>query len=202
MAITAEMVKKLRDKTGAGMMDCKRALAETDGDFDKAVDLLRQKGLAVAAKRESKVASEGIITSYIHTGGKIGVLVELNCETDFVARTDEFKELGHDLAMHIAWSNPSYVRREEIPEDFLQREREIHRQWAINEGKPPQAIDKIVEGKMESFYSANCLLDQPFVKDNDMSVNDRLTEVMGKLGEKIAVGRFVRLRVGELESLA
>ena len=202
MAITAEMVKKLRDKTGAGMMDCKRALAETNGDFDKAVDLLRQKGLAVAAKRESKVASEGIITSYIHTGGKIGVLVELNCETDFVARTDEFKELGHDLAMHIAWSNPSYVRREEIPEDFLEREREIHRQWAINEGKPPQAIDKIMEGKMESFYSSNCLLDQPFVKDNDLSVNDRITEVMGKLGEKIAVGRFVRLRVGELESLA
>ena len=202
MAITAEMVKKLRDKTGAGMMDCKRALAETEGDFDKAIDLLRQKGLAVAAKRESKIASEGIITSYIHTGGKIGVLVELNCETDFVARTDEFKELGHDLAMHIAWSNPSYVRREEIPEDFLEREREIHRQWAINEGKPPQAIDKIVEGKMESFYSTNCLLDQPFVKDNDMSVNDRITEVMGKLGEKIAVGRFVRLRVGELESLA
>jgi elongation factor Ts len=202
MAITAEMVKKLRDKTGAGMMDCKRALAETEGDFDKAIDLLRQKGLAVAAKRESKIASEGIITSYIHTGGKIGVLVELNCETDFVARTDEFKELGHDLAMHIAWSNPSYVRREEIPESLMEREREIHHQWAINEGKPPQAIDKIVDGKMESFYSTNCLLDQPFVKDNDMSVNDRITEAMGKLGEKIAVGRFVRLRVGELESLA
>ena len=125
MAITAEMVKELRDKTGAGMMDCKRALAETEGDFEKAVDLLRQKGLAVAAKREAKIASEGIVTSYIHTGGKIGVLVELNCETDFVARTDEFKELGHDLAMHIAWSNPSYVRREEIPEDFLAREREM-----------------------------------------------------------------------------
>ena len=202
MAITAEMVKELRDKTGAGMMDCKRALAETEGDFEKAVDLLRQKGLAVAAKREAKIASEGIVTSYIHTGGKIGVLVELNCETDFVARTDEFKELGHDLAMHIAWSNPSYVRREEIPEDFLAREREIHRQWAVNEEKPPQAIDKIVEGKMESFYSSNCLLDQPFVKDNDKSVNDRITEVMGKLGEKIAVGRFVRLRVGESESLA
>ena len=199
MAITAEMVKELREKTGAGMMDCKRALQETNGDFETAVDLLRQKGLAVAAKRESKVASEGVIASYIHTGGKIGVLVELNCETDFVARTDEFQELGHDIAMQIAWSNPSCVRREEVPQDVIEKEREVYREWAKNQGKPPQAVEKIADGKIESFYSTNCLLDQPFVKDGDLTVNDRIVEVMGRLGEKIAVKRFVRFRVGESE---
>jgi len=199
MAITAEMVKNLRDKTGAGMMDCKRALEETNGDFEMAVDVLRKKGLAVAAKRQSRIASEGIIASYVHTGGKIGVLVELNCETDFVARTDEFQQLGHDLAMQVAWSNPSFIRREELTEEILEKEREVHRQWAKNEGKPEQAIEKIVEGKMESFYSANCLIDQPFIKNGDLTIGDLVMELMGKLGEKISIGRFVRFRVGESE---
>ena len=199
MAITAEMVKDLRDKTGAGMMDCKRALEETTGDFEMAVDVLRKKGLAVATKRQSKIASEGIIASYVHTGGKIGVLVELNCETDFVARTDEFQQLGHDLAMQVAWSNPNFIRREEVTEEILEKEREVHRQWAKNEGKPEQAIEKIVEGKMESFYSANCLIDQPFIKNGDLTIGDVVMELMGKLGEKISIGRFVRFRVGESE---
>ena len=199
MEITAEMVKSLRDKTGAGMMDCKKALQETGGDTEKAVDILRQKGLSVAAKRESKACTEGIITTYVHTGGKIGVMVELNCETDFVARTNEFQTLAHDIAMQIAWSNPPYVRREDMPEDILEREREIHRQWCVNEGKPEAAIPKIVESKMDSFYAQSCLLDSPFIRDAEITIAQLITEAMGKLGEKVSVGRFARFRVGESE---
>jgi elongation factor Ts len=292
MEITAEMVKGLRDKTGAGMMDCKKALQETNGDFETAVDMLRQKGIAVAAKRESKVACEGIISSYqndtaqvgalvelncetdfvartdefqaigkeitmlvadknpacidclqslempkkgnrtvadviteligklgektsvgrfmryavsgkgvistyIHTGNKIGVMVELNCETDGVVSNNEFQNLARDIAMQIAWSNPAYKSRDEISDDVVQREREVHRQWAINEGKPEAAINKIVDGRMDNFFSSNCLLDLPFIRDADITVSELIAETAGKLDEKISVGRFVRFRVGE-----
>mgnify|MGYP005837402501 CR=1 FL=1 len=196
MAITAEMVKKLREQTGAGMMDCKKALSETEGDFEKAVTLLREKGVAVAAKRDSRAASEGVIGSYIHTGSQIGVLVEVNCETTFVAKTDEFQQLARDLAMHISWSNPDYLRREDIPEDVLAREREIHKQWALAQGKPENVIDRIVEGRMKEFYSRVCLLEQPFIKDEEQTIQDVVNQVMGKVGEKISVARFVRFRVG------
>lgn len=199
MAITANMVKELREKTGAGMMDCKKALQETGGDFDKAANLLRQRGVAVAAKRESKTATEGTIGAYVHTGGKIGVLVEVGCETDFVAKTDEFQTLARDLAMQIAWGNPRYIRREEVPQNEIEQEREIHRQWAIKEGKPEKAIDNIVAGRMERFYEDAVLLDQPFIRDSDMKIADLVNEVMGKVGEKIVIQRFVRFRVGETD---
>lgn len=197
MAITAEQVRELREKTGAGMMDCKKALEEAGGDFEKAVTLLRERGTAVLAKREAKSATEGTIACYIHTGGKIGVMVELNCETDFVAKTEDFQELARDIAMQIAWSQPEYVSREEIPESRLEQEREIHRQWALNQGKPEAAVSKIVEGRMEKFFSAVVLLDQPYIKNEDMTIGDLVREKAGKLGEKIAVRRFVRYRVGE-----
>ncbi|MBI2844512.1 MAG: translation elongation factor Ts [Armatimonadetes bacterium] len=199
VAITANMVKELREKTGAGMMDCKKALEETSGDFDKAVNLLRQKGIAVAAKREAKATTEGTIGAYVHTGGKIGVLVELGCETDFVAKTDEFQNLARDIAMQIAWGSPKYIRREDVPEEQLDEEREVHRQWAIKEGKPEAAIEKIVSGRMERFYADIVLLYQPFIRDSNITVGDLINEVMGKLGEKIVVQRFVRYRVGEME---
>ncbi|MEN6370610.1 MAG: translation elongation factor Ts [Armatimonadota bacterium] len=197
MAITANMVKELREKTGAGMMDCKKALEETGGDFDKAANLLRQKGIAVAAKRETKAATEGTIGAYVHTGGKIGVLVELGCETDFVAKTDEFQVLARDLAMQIAWGNPKYIKREEVPADQVEQEREVHKQWAIKEGKPEKALDSIVAGRMEKFYEDIVLLDQPFIRDSDVKINDLINDTMGRLGEKIVVQRFVRYRVGE-----
>jgi len=197
VAITASMVKELREKTGAGMMDCKKALEETGGDFEKAANLLRQKGVAVAAKREAKATTEGVIGAYVHTGGKIGVLVELGSETDFVAKTDEFQNLAKDLAMQIAWGSPKCIQREEVPEDELEQEREIHRQGAIKQGKPAQAIDKIVAGRMERFYADIVLLDQPFIRDSNLTVGDLISEVMGRLGEKIVVKRFVRYRVGE-----
>jgi len=197
MAITAEMVKKLREQTGAGMMDCKKALLETGGDFEKATKILREKGVAVAAKRESKIATEGVIGCYVHMGNQIGVLVELNCETAPVAKTDEFQQLAKDIAMHISWSDPQYLRREDIPEEVLEQEREIHRQWAIKEGKPAQVIDRIVEGRMKEFYSRVCLLEQPFIKDEEMTIQDLIHSVIGKVGEKIEVARFVRYRVGE-----
>jgi len=197
MAITADMVKKLRDQTGAGMMDCKKALTETDADFEKAVTVLRERGIAVAQKREARAASEGVIGSYIHTGSQIGVLVELNCETTFVAKTDEFQNLARDLAMHISWSNPRYLRREEIPEDVLEKERDVHRQWAIKEGKPEKVIDRIVNGRMKEFYSQACLLEQPFIKDEEQTIQDLINNVVAKLGEKTEVARFIRFRVGE-----
>ena len=197
MAITADMVKKLRQQTGAGMMDCKKALIETNGDFEKAVTNLREKGIAVAMKRESRTASQGVIGSYIHTGSQIGVLVELNCETTFVAKTDEFQALARDLAMHISWSKPRYMKREDVPEDALEKEREVHRQWAIKEGKPENVIDRIVEGRMKEFYSQACLLEQPFIKDEEQTIQDLINGVVAKLGEKIAVARFIRFHVGE-----
>jgi elongation factor Ts len=195
--VSAHMVKELREKTGAGMMDCKKALAETGGDFQKALDYLRQKGLATAAKRAGRVASEGRIGSYIHAGGKIGVMVEVNCETDFVAKTDDFQAFAKDVAMHIAASNPSYIRREEVTVEVLEREKEIYRAQARDARKPEKVIDKIVEGKLEKFYGEACLLEQPFVKDPDLTIQDLLNGLIGKLGEKIEIRRFTRYQVGE-----
>ncbi len=197
MAVTAVKVKELREKTGAGMMDCKRALEQAGGDMEKAVDFLRERGAAVVAKREAKPTTEGLVESYIHTGGKIGVLVELNCETDFVARTGEFKELARDIAMQIAWSRPEYLSREDIPEHRIEKEREIHRQWAVNQGKPEAAVPKIVEGRIEKFYSTVVLMDQPFIKDEEKTIGEVVREKIARLGEKIVVRRFARYRVGE-----
>jgi len=195
--VSASMVKDLREKTGAGMMDCKKALSETGGDFQKAVDYLRQKGLATAAKRAGRIASEGRIGSYIHAGGKIGVMVEVNCETDFVAKTDDFQVFAKDVAMHIAASNPSYVRREEVPPEVLEREKEIYRAQARDAKKPEKIIDKIVDGKLEKFYGEACLLEQPFVKDPDITIQDLLNGFIGKVGEKVEIRRFTRFQVGE-----
>jgi len=195
--VSANMVKELREKTGAGMMDCKKALSETGGDFQKALDYLRQKGLATAAKRAGRVASEGRVGSYIHAGGKIGVMVEVNCETDFVAKTDDFQAFAKDVAMHIAASNPSYVRREEVTADVLEREKEIYRAQARDAKKPEKVMEKIVEGKLEKFYSEVCLLEQPFVKDPDITIQDLLNGLIGKLGEKVEIRRFTRYQVGE-----
>jgi elongation factor Ts len=191
------MVRDLREKTGAGMMDCKKALAETGGIFEKAVDYLRQKGLATAAKRAGRVASEGRIGSYIHAGGKIGVMVEVNCETDFVAKTDDFQTFAKDVAMQIAASNPLYVRREDVAPETLEREREIYRIQAREAGKPEKVMDKIVEGKLEKFYGEVCLMEQTFVKDTDITIQDLLNGLIGKLGEKIEIRRFARFQVGE-----
>jgi elongation factor Ts len=191
------MVRDLREKTGAGMMDCKKALAESGGNFEKAVDYLRQKGLATAAKRAGRVASEGRIGSYIHAGAKIGVLVEVNCETDFVAKTDDFQNFAKDLAMQIAASNPFFVRREEVPPEALEKEREIYRIQAREAGKPEKVIDKIVDGKLEKYYGEVCLLEQVFVKDTDIKIQDLLNGLIGKLGEKIEIRRFARFQVGE-----
>jgi elongation factor Ts len=195
--ISATMVRDLREKTGAGMMDCKKALAESGGNFEKAVDYLRQKGLATAAKRAGRVASEGRIGSYIHAGGKIGVLVEVNCETDFVAKTDDFQNFAKDLAMQVAASSPLFVRREEVPPEALEKEREIYRVQAREAGKPEKIIDKIVEGKLEKYYGEVCLLEQVFVKDTDIKIQDLLNGLIGKLGEKIEIRRFARFQVGE-----
>jgi len=191
------MVKDLREKTGAGMMDCKKALAETGGDFEKAVDYLRQKGLATAAKRAGRVASEGKVGSYIHAGGKIGVMVEVNCETDFVAKTDDFQAFVKDIAMQIAASSPQFIRREEVPPEVLDREREIYRAQAREGKKPEKIIDKIVEGKLEKYFGEVCLLEQSFVKDPDLRVQDLLNGLIGKMGEKIEIRRFSRFQVGE-----
>jgi elongation factor Ts len=197
MAVTAGTVKELREKTGAGMMDCKRALEQAGGDIEKATAILREKGAAVLSKREAKATTEGTISSYIHTGGKIGVMVELDCETDFVANTDEFKEMARDIAMQVSWSQPEYVAREDIPEDRVEQERAIHKQWALNQGKPEAALPKIVEGRMEKFFSTVVLMDQPFIKNEDVTIGDLIKEKAAKLGEKIVVRRFARYRVGE-----
>ncbi len=197
MEVTAGMVKDLREKTGAGMMDCKKALSETGGNFEKAVDYLRQKGLATAAKRAGRIASEGRIGSYVHAGGKIGVMVEVNCETDFVAKTEDFQVFAKDVAMHIAASNPSYLRREDVPLQALEREREIYRLQAREAGKPEKIIEKIIEGKIEKYYSEVCLLEQSFVKDPDLTVQELLNGLIGKLGEKIEIRRFSRFQVAE-----
>ncbi len=195
--ITAAMVKELRERSGAGMMDCKKALLATEGNMEKAVDFLREKGLASAAKKSGRVTAEGLVESYIHAGGKIGVLVEVNCETDFVAKTDEFKELVRDIAMQIAAARPQYVDREEVPESMVAKEKEILSAQAANEGKPEKIIEKMVEGRIEKFYKEICLLEQPFIKDQDKSIKQLVTEKIAKIGENISVRRFVRYELGE-----
>ncbi len=197
MKITSQMVKELREKTNAGMMDCKKALGETDGDMEKAVDLLRQKGLAVAAKRADRATSEGVVECYIHAGGKLGVMVEIGCETDFVAKTDDFKAFARDIAMHVAAVNPVAVSRDEIPSDLVEREKAIYVKQAQESGKPENIIEKIVSGKIEKYISEICLLDQKFVKNPDLSVQDLLNELVAKMGENISIKRFARFQVGE-----
>src|SRR2546427_7690061 len=195
--ISANQVKELREKTGAPMMDCKQALSEANGDLEQAVVLLRKKGVSVAAKKATRATSEGSVASYIHAGGKIGVLVEVNCESDFVARTDDFKELIHDIAMHIAASDPKFVRKEDVTPEAYEREKDIYRSQAAATGKPPQVVEKIVEGKMSKFYEEVCLYEQPFIKDQTVSIAQLIATKIGKLGENIAVRRFSRFKVGE-----
>ena len=196
MAITAALVKELREKTGTGMMDCKKALSETKGDMDKAVDFLREKGLASVAKKSSRIASEGIVDSYIH-GGRIGVLVEVNSETDFVAKNEEFKTFVRDIAMQIAAVNPKYVSREEVPAEEVEHERKVLTEQAKSENKPDHIIEKMVEGRLEKFYEEICLLDQDFIKDSDKKIRDILNDLIAKIGENIKIRRFVRFEVGE-----
>lgn len=197
MNITADMVKELRIKTNAGMMDCKEALAASNGDFEKAVDYLRKKGMSAATKRSSKAAKDGTIAFYIHMGGKIGVLVELNCETDFVAKTEAFQVLAKDLAMHVAASNPVYVRPEEIPADALEREKEIYKSQLLTEKKPEKIWDKIIDGKLRKYYEEVCLLHQKFIKNTDITVETLVNEMIAKTGENIIVRRFARFQLGE-----
>lgn len=197
MKITSQMVKDLRDKTAAGMMDCKKALSETDGDMEKAVDLLRQKGLAVAAKRAGRATSEGTIETYIHAGGKIAAMVELSCESDFVAKTDGFKEFARDLALHVAAVNPVAISRDEIPEEILSREKDIYVQQALDSGKPENIVEKMVGGKMEKFIKEIALLDQQFVKDPDFTIQELITDLIGKMGEVISIKRIARFQVGD-----
>lgn len=195
--ITASMVKDLREKTGVGMMDCKKALQETDGDFDKALDVLRKKGIAKAAKRADREAKEGTVASYIHPGSNLGVLVEVNCETDFVANTDGFQEFAKNVAMHIAASNPSAVKREDVDRADVDKEMEILREQALASGKPANIVDKIVEGRIDKFYSEVVLLEQAYVKEPEKSIQDLLTETIAKVGENVAIKRFARFKIGE-----
>nr|MBN2276961.1 translation elongation factor Ts [candidate division Zixibacteria bacterium] len=197
MDISAQMVKELREKTGAGMMDCKKALTATGGDFDKAVDFLREKGIAKAASKAGRSTKEGIIASYIHAGSKLGVMVEINCETDFVARTDDFQSFAKDIAMQIAAANPLSVSRDNVDAAVIEKEREIYRQQALNEGKPEKIVNKIVDGKLDKYYSEVCLLEQPFVKDGDKTIRDVVTEAIARLGENIEIKRFIRFQLGE-----
>ena len=197
MSFTASDVKALRDRTGAGMMDCKNALTETNGDMDKAVDFLREKGIAKAAKKAGRIAAEGIVDSYIHMGGKVGGLLEVNCETDFVARGDAFKELVHDIALQIAASNPQYLAKEDVPAEVLEKEKEILKAQALQEGKPANIVERMVEGRIKTFYDENCLLCQKFVKDPSKTVEQLVVEATATIGEKIAVRRFVRYEMGE-----
>ena len=197
MSISAEKVKELREKTGAGFMDCKAALVETDGDAEKAVDFLRKKGLSAAAKRAGRAASEGVVGSYIHMGGKIGVIVEVNCETDFVARTDDFQELVSDLAMQVAAAKPLFVRRDEVPADIMDKEREIYRAQALESGKPEKVVDKIVDGKIDKYLQQICLEEQDFIKETGSKVLDRVKALSGKLGENVQIRRFARFEIGE-----
>lgn len=197
MDITSGMVKELRTKTGAGMMDCKEALAASEGDFEKAIDYLRKKGMSAATKRSSKAAKDGAIASYIHMGGKIGVMVELNCETDFVAKTADFQALAKDLAMHVAASNPRYVRADEIPADALEREKEIYRSQLAEEKKPEKIWEKIIEGKLSKYYEEVCLMNQKFVKNTDLTIDTLISNMIAKTGENIVVRRFARFQLGE-----
>ncbi|MDN4594468.1 translation elongation factor Ts [Polycladomyces subterraneus] len=197
MAISAAQVKELREKTGAGMMDCKKALQEANGDMEKAVEILREKGLAAAAKKAGRIAAEGIVESYIHAGGRIGVLVEVNCETDFVAKNAEFQAFVKDIAMQIAAMAPKYVRREEVPAEEVEKEREILRTQALNEGKPEHIVDKMVAGRLEKYYQQVCLLEQPFIKDGDKTIDQLVKEQIARIGENISIRRFVRYELGE-----
>ena len=197
MAITAKDVQHLREMTGVGMMECKKALTETNGDMEKAMEWLRKKGIASAEKKSGRVAAEGVVEAYIHMGGKIGVMVEVNCETDFVAKTPEFKAFVRDIAMHIAAANPAYLNREEVPAEILDKEREILRAQALNEGKPEKIVDRMVEGRVEKYYKDNCLVDQPFVKDPNMTIAQYVTQRVQMTGENIKIRRFVRYEMGE-----
>ncbi|MFC5532486.1 translation elongation factor Ts [Cohnella yongneupensis] len=197
MAINAADVKTLRERTGAGMLDCKKALEEANGDLTKAAELLREKGLSAAAKKGDRVATEGTVESYIHGGGRIGVLVEINCETDFVGKTEQFKSFARDIAMHIAAANPKFLGREEVSQAELDKEKEILRNQALNEGKPEKIVDKMVEGRMNKFYEENCLMEQAFVKDPDKTITQLLNEKVATIGEKISIRRFARFELGE-----
>jgi len=199
MSVTASSVKELREKTGAGMMDCKKALVETEGDFDKAIDFLRKKGIASATKKSGRTAKEGLISSYIHAGGKVGVLLEVNCETDFVARTEQFSQFVKDISMHIAAANPSWLSPEQIPSETVAKEKEIVVSQMRESGKPEAVIEKIAEGKINKFYEENCLLKQSFVKDPDKTIEQLLKELIAQLGENILLGRFSRFAVGETD---
>lgn len=197
MDISADAVKKLREKTGVGLMDCKEALRHSNGDMEKAVDFLREKGLAKLQKRMGRVASEGSVAAYIHTGSKVGAMVEINCETDFVAKTDQFQNFVRDVAMQITASNPLYVKREDIPQEHIDKEKTIYRNQALESGKPEKIIDKIAEGKLEKFYQEVCLTEQTFIKNPDITIKDLLEELLVKTGEKIVINRFVRFQLGE-----
>jgi elongation factor Ts len=195
--IQASAVKELRERTGSGMMDCKKALTESNGDMEKAIEILREKGLAAAAKKAGRIASEGIVDSYIHGGGRIGVLIEVNSETDFVAKNEEFRQFVKDMAMQVAASNPLYVKREEVDPNIIEKEKEIFRAQALNEGKPEKIIERMVEGRIEKYYKEICLLEQPFIKDTDKTVNDVLNGMIAKIGENLSIRRFVRFEKGE-----
>ena len=197
MNFTAKDVADLRAKTNAGMMDCKKALVESDGDFEKAIVWLREKGIAAAAKKQSRIASEGVVSAYIHMGGKIGVLLVHNCETDFVAKTDAFQQIGHDIALQIAAASPKYVRTEDVPAEELEKEKEILKNQALNEGKPAQIIDKMVEGRVKKFYQDVCLMEQSFVKDPNLTIEQYINEKILQIGEKITIRRFARFEMGE-----
>jgi len=197
MAVNASAVKELRERTGAGMLDCKKALEETNGDIDKAIAFLREKGLSAAANKAGRIATEGIVESYIHAGGRIGVLVEINCETDFVAKTDQFKEFVRDVAMHIAATNPKFVRREEVPAEELEKEKEILSAQALNEGKPAHIVEKMVQGRMSKYYEEYCLMEQSFIKDPDKTIGTLINEKISTIGENISIRRFVRFELGE-----
>jgi elongation factor Ts len=200
MEITAQMVRELRERTGAGMMDCKKALSEAAGNIESAIDVLRTRGVAKAAQKVGRATSEGVVGTYIHAGGKVGVLVEINCETDFVARTDDFQSLVRDVALHIAAADPRFVRREEVTPEVLEREKAIYREQALASGKPANVVDRIVDGKVEKFYGESVLLDQPFVKDPEKTINQLVTERIAKVGENIQIRRFARFKVGEGEA--
>ncbi|WP_366921663.1 translation elongation factor Ts [Metallumcola ferriviriculae] len=195
--ISAKLVKELRESTGAGMMDCKKALQETNGDLDKAAEFLREKGLAAAAKKAGRVASEGVVESYIHGNGRIGVLVEINCETDFVAKTDDFKEMARNIAMQVAAANPMYVKREDVPKEQVDKERSILKSQALNEGKPEKIVEKMVEGRLDKFFKEICLLEQEYIRDPDKTVGDLITEKIATIGENISIRRFSRFELGE-----
>jgi elongation factor Ts len=198
MQIPAQLVKQLRERTSAGFNDCRAALVEANGDLEKAIDILRKKGQAAAAKKAQREASEGLVGHYIHAGGKIGVLVELNCESDFVARTEAFQQLSHDIAMHIAALDPRYVRREEVTPEMLEKERDIYKAQALATGKPEAVVEKIVNGKMEKFYEENCLYEQHYIKDESVTIGEMIAQAIAKLGENMGIRRFVRFKVGEV----